>query len=102
MEYKEYTNPLSSDYDLRINEESIIEEGPIKNNLSILLVDLIGVHEENDLNIWNITYEEYLNPTPATIKKVLAYMKQNNIPPVDSEGFMIDSDELLNPKSKRK
>ena len=72
MEYREYDNPEERDYDLRVEE--MFEEGSSKNPNQEKLIKLLGlqedINEEQLLERFGITLEEYLNPTDEVIKKV--------------------------------
>lgn len=72
MEYREYANPEEKDYDLRVEE--MFEENSSKNPNQETLIELLGlredINEEQLLERFGITLEEYLNPTDEVIKKV--------------------------------
>ena len=72
MEYREYENPEEKDYDLRVEE--MFEENSSKNPNQETLIELLGlqedINEEQLLERFGITLEEYLNPTDEVIKKV--------------------------------
>lgn len=79
MEFKEFSNPEEKDYDINSslnntnyasNSQGIHEA----NKYYMQLFDLIGIledFEENELiENYGITMQEYLNPNAETIKKV--------------------------------
>ena len=73
MEYKEYKNPLEKDYDIKASLDE--NYGVVEPNVfAEQLVDLVGiledVSEEDLINNYGITLEEYLNPNEEVIYKV--------------------------------
>ena len=74
MEFKEYSNPESQDYDITSNNGEINIDNNAQLPYDIELMDLIGVlddvSEEELMNNYDITLLEYYNPTAETIEKV--------------------------------
>ncbi len=73
MEYKEFNNPESKDYDINITVDE--NYGVVDSNkYSIILADMIGVlediSEDELLSQYGITMDEYLNPNADVIIKV--------------------------------
>lgn len=75
MEFKEFSNPESKDYDIKssFGEESASNSG-VSNPYVEKLIDLIGILEdftdEELQNDYGISVNEYFNPTAETIAKV--------------------------------
>lgn len=75
MEFKEFSNPESKDYDIysSFGEESTSNSG-VSNPYVEKLIDLIGILEdftdEELQNDYGISVNEYFNPTAETIAKV--------------------------------
>lgn len=76
MEFKEYSNPEGMDYDIN---SSLRNSAPNfnatqYNKYDEQLLDLIGIlgdiTEEELLENYGISMQEYLNPTAETLKKV--------------------------------
>ncbi len=74
MEFKEYSNPESQDYDITSNNGEMNIDNNAQLPYDIELMDLIGVlddvSEEELMNNYDITLLEYYNPTAETIEKV--------------------------------
>jgi len=78
MEFREFSNPEERDYDiissLNANNSSNLQNIEEDNQYYVQLFDLIGILEDFDENElienYGITMQEYLNPTAETIKKV--------------------------------
>ena len=79
MQFREYTNPESKDYDI----VSSLQEEPSNQNTnkvdySMLLADIIGILEDVDeeelMNNFGITMEEYSHPNKETLIKVRNYL----------------------------
>lgn len=70
MEFREFSTPEVSDYDIT----SSMDEGRVTmkkdNSLMIELIDLVGILEDGEWTSYGMTEEEYMNPTRATIEKV--------------------------------
>ncbi len=76
MEFKEFTNPESSNYDINSSLNSL---NSFNNNISVnpyseQLCDLIGILEDvSEANLqeqYGISMNEYFHPTEDTINKV--------------------------------
>ena len=83
MEFKEFDNPESVDYDIKSsksNDEQVRKEEPV-NPYYEKLWDLIGILEDvTDEDIqrdYGISEKEYLNPTAETIEKVKRKLSEN-------------------------
>jgi len=77
MEFKEYTNPESNDYDI-ISSFNSSEDDNI--DYGYELVNLIGVLEdvtEDIISNYGITMNEYLNPTKEVVLKVKDRLNKN-------------------------
>lgn len=78
MEFREFSNPEGKDYDISssLNDDNYSSNSQnIKdaNKYYLQLYELIGIldYEENELiENYGITMQEYLNPTAETIQKV--------------------------------
>ena len=70
MEFREFINPESYDYDISSSLNSNINN-PYDEQLIGLIGILEDVSEEKLLEEYDITYEEYLHPNEATIDKVM-------------------------------
>ena len=76
MEFKEYSDPEGRDYDITssLEEESQKNRNEKKVDYSYLLADIIGiledVTEEELMNEYGITMEEYSHPNKETLIKV--------------------------------
>ena len=70
MEFREFINPESYDYDISSSLNSNINN-PYDEQLIGLIGILEDVSEEKLLEEYGITYEEYLHPNEATIDKVM-------------------------------
>ena len=80
MEFKEFTNPESRDYDITSSLKESEEEATIKrDNYSEQIINLIGIIEDIDyisdedfIKEYGILKYEYLNPTADTVRKAQA------------------------------
>lgn len=78
MEFREFSNPEERDYDISSslnddNYSSNSQDIQDANKYYLQLYELIGIldYEENELiENYGITMQEYLNPTAETIQKV--------------------------------
>lgn len=78
MEFREFSNPEGKDYDISSslnddNYSSNSQDIQDANKYYLQLYELIGIldYEENELiENYGITMQEYLNPTAETIQKV--------------------------------
>ena len=76
MEFNEFRNPLEEDYDIKssIEEDEYSYNNYTDDNYSEQLMDLIGlfedVNEEELLEKYGISLQEYLYPNEQTIQKV--------------------------------
>lgn len=78
MEFREFSNPEGKDYDISSslnddNYSSNSQDIQDANKYYLQLYELIGIldYEENELiENYGITIQEYLNPTAETIQKV--------------------------------
>lgn len=82
MEFKEYSNPEESDYDITSSLNGSSEEEISKRfGYQHALLNLIGVLEDIDedelLDKYGITMEEYLHPTKDVLIKVRKAMHDN-------------------------
>jgi len=79
MEFKEFTNPLEKDYDIKFNSVDAYNT-PMENPYVEQLLILVGVLEDiNEVELYNkygITINEYFNPTKETIDKVINKLEQ--------------------------
>jgi len=76
MVFKEFSNPLEEDYDIKSSLDSISSNN---NNISDnpymdQLVDLVGILEDDEWLGYGMSEEEYLHPTKDTIIKVKNYL----------------------------
>ena len=77
MEFKEYSNPEEADYDITssLNGKSSEEEISKKFGYQLALSNLIGILEDIDedelIDKYGITMEEYLHPTEEVLIKVI-------------------------------
>lgn len=82
MEFKEFTNPEESDYDLKSLVENIsndeIEVSDIQRQFYELLIDL-GMPEIDELIPFGITEKEYNCPTKQTLIKLKKYAENYKI-----------------------
>ncbi len=76
MEFKEFSNPESKDYDINSNFGEVETNNATRNPYTEQLIDLIGlledVTEEELQQNYGISITEYLNPNEKTIAKVKA------------------------------
>ena len=79
MEFREFTNPESKDYDITSsigNLNTINGYTNEQNQYAMVLMNLIGILEDDEIknieSLYGITEEEYLNPTAEVIAKVEA------------------------------
>ena len=86
MEFREYQNPEESDYDITSSLKTSSENNKQnQKDYSYLLADLIGilkdVEEEEFIEEYGITMQEYLHPNKQVLLKVKQALmaKQNNI-----------------------
>lgn len=82
MEFKEFSNPLENDYDIKHTyEEGKVNNNTINNPYSELLINMLGiledVNEEELYETYGISEQEYLNPTRDTIIKVKENLRNN-------------------------
>ncbi len=74
MEFKEFENPESKDYDINSSFEETQNTSAIENPYIEQLIDLIGiledVSEEELQQNYGISITEYLHPNAETISKV--------------------------------
>ena len=73
MEFKEFTNPESKDYDINSNQNHnniIYNNNPYSEQLINLIGILEDITEEELQEQYGISMNEYLNPTEDTINKV--------------------------------
>ena len=79
MEFKEFSNPESKDYDINSSFGEVSTNSGVINPYVEQLIDLIGILEdvtdEELQNNYGISVNEYFNPTAETIAKV--YKKIN-------------------------
>ena len=74
MEFREFVNPESADYDVYsslVNTQYSNIDNPYDEQLAGLIGVLEDVSEKELLEKYGITYDEYLHPTEATIDKVM-------------------------------
>ena len=83
MEFKEYSNPEEMDYDITssLKESSSEEEISKRFGYQHALLNLIGmledIPEDELMDKYGITMEEYLHPTEEVIIKVRKAMHDN-------------------------
>ena len=83
MEFKEYSNPEEADYDITssLNGKSSEEEISKKFGYQLALSNLIGILEDIDedelMDKYGITMEEYMHPTEEVLIKVRKAMRDN-------------------------
>lgn len=78
MEFKEYSNPLEKDYDIKSSMESSVTEEDIYSEQLVGLIGLLeDVKEEELLNMYGITFDEYFHPTEDTVAKVMDAIQMN-------------------------
>ncbi len=73
MEFREFSNPEGADYDLRVGEEeqtTYPEENPYVEQLLGMIGILEDVTDEEVMEQYGITMDEYFSPTAETIEKV--------------------------------
>lgn len=84
MEFKEFTNPEETDYDIKsgfnVEENNLIADD--KTQTAIELISLLGGFLEDEeldsiYEIYGITVSEYMNPTRETINKVKNKLEKN-------------------------
>ncbi len=74
MEFKEFSNPESKDYDINSSFRETETNSATRNPYIEQLIDLIGiledVTEEELQQNYGISMNEYFNPTAETVSKV--------------------------------
>lgn len=74
MEFKEFTNPEESDYDIMMslegNANTNSEENPYVEEQMNLIGLLEDVNDAETLATYGITAEEYFNPTKESIRRL--------------------------------
>ena len=80
MEFKEYNNPEENDFDVKSSLGTINKTLSAKNIYQEQLLELIGiledVNEEELMEDYGITLQEYYAPTAETIRKVVEKTSQ--------------------------
>ena len=83
MEFKEYSNPEEADYDITSSLKGSSSEEEISKRFGYqhALLNLIGILEDIDedelMDKYGITMQEYLNPNKETLIKVREALRNN-------------------------
>ena len=80
MEYKEFSNPLEQDYDLKASQE--LDDPNGSNPYAEELVNLVGFLEDEEWLAYGLSLTEYMNPTATTVAKVKKYLEEHNQAPL--------------------
>ena len=88
MRFKEFTDPLSKDYDIKSsNGSDPVQSVSDSNVYSEQLINMIGFLEDEEWLGYGLSLEEYLHPTKETIVKVEKYLIEHNQEPVVGKGM---------------